>query len=231
MRASVPPANAARRSVARLMCAAVAACALVGCNDVVSLAPAVPDAKAIEAPALVGSWAMPDSASGARSQADSSRLIVRRLDGAVPDYLIEYWNFHNADSGEVTPTWYVGHVGRVGGLLLLEVRPAMKNDSILSEADDAYSPLLEATHMVFRLEVDSAAFRAWVFNPDSVQEVVGDGRCPGSYYVDEHSSHHMVLTGSSAEVRRIWACAGALPGFFGDSAVLQRRGPVPGGSR
>ncbi len=230
MRACVPPANAARRStLAAVLRTGVAAFALVGCSDVVSLAPAVTDQDAIEMPALVGRWRVVDTLTGSMDISDSSRVEVRRLDGAVPKYLFEYWDFRAADSGGVAQPprvrMFDARVARIGGSLLLEVRPSKDADTLLAAVDRMYDPALEATYQTFRIAVDSTTFLVRLFEADSVHAAVRSRRCPGPFFVNADSKHHMVLTGSSAQVRAIWTCVSRVPGIMSTDSIVLRRAP------
>lgn len=230
MRACVPPTNPARHPTLRgVLCAGIAAFALVGCSDVVSLAPAVTNEEAIELPALVGRWRVVDTLTGGMDQSDTSRVEVQRREGPTPNYLIEYWNFSAPDSGQVAepvrPRMFNARVGRVGGSLLLELRPSKEADTLLAAVDRTYDPALQATYQTFRIEVDSTTFRVLLFEADSVQEAVRDGRCPGPFFVDPDSSNHMVLTGSSEQVLAIWACVSTLPGIMRTDSIVLRRAP------
>lgn len=234
MRAYVSPTNAACRATLRtLLFAGVAPFALVGCSDVVSLAPAITDQDAYEVPDFVGEWRAVDtltvdSSGNVEVEDGLRRMRIHRLDGPVPNYVIDTWGVEKRDSTKIAvpygPRSYDARVGRIGPFSVMEIRPAMEVDSLLIAADHAYDPALQATYEMLAIEVDSSTLKLWLFEADSVHEAVTDGRCPGPYYVDPHRQH-MVLTGSSEQVRAIWTCVSALPGVLNPDTAILRRAP------
>ena len=230
MRAYVSPTNAARRATLRtVLFAGVAAFALVGCNDVVSLAPAITDQDAYEVPDFVGEWRVRDTLTvdldrESTTETGLRRLRVRRLDGPIPNYLVEAWAAGHQDSGKTAvfqgPYSYDARVGRLGRSFVLELRPAMEVDSLLIAAHDAYNPGLDATYQVLGMSVDGSMLHLWMVRGDSVQKAVTSGRCPGPYFVDPIHSSHMILTGSSEQVRAIWECVSALPGVVSSDSIV-----------
>lgn len=197
----------------------VVAVALAACFRVVrSIAPAIDDAAALDVPGFVGVW----------NTADGARWEVTRDTGAVPSYHIAVGPVLRAETiarrARDDRAYLEARIGRVGPVLVLEMRPDLDRDTVLARLSDRYSYQLERLYMVERLELHGDRFITIWVEQDSVESAVRDGRCATPFFPD--TARGMILSGTSAQVRAALGCTLALPGFTSDSTVFQRE-PIP----
>ena len=116
------------RGPARCGLVVLAAALGAACGDVRSIEPAVRDADAVEQPALVGRWVIPDT----------SQIDIARLPGQEPRYVLQTRSLEaqrdTADFGTDADsvTWFDARVGRVGGRLVLELKASERSDPTLA---------------------------------------------------------------------------------------------------
>jgi len=176
---------------------------LTGC--VVSIQPTIPQSHSVFQPGLLGTWVSADGTHTA--------LVTR---GGETGYQIRY-----TDEDGKSGTFH-GRTGNVGNHLLLEVSPAASDIG----ASDAYNGLLLPGRLVFVLTLDGAEARTASLKVDALRSHLEhrDTWTPHLAWVDHlgDGEPHILLTGTTAELRTWFAWYLDQPGVLDEASVWRK---------
>ena len=166
---------------------------------VVSLQPAYdPDAIAFE-PALVGTWT---------SDEDEVTVVIER--GEWHSYHVDL-----EDGGKLTRL--TGRLTRVGALLLIDLAPLDGTD---------IPPMQIPVHGLYKVEAAGDTLTFASLDYDHFYAMAKTGEKEAGLVLDARKN--VVLTASTADLRRWLLAHAGDPGLFAEPVVLKRKPPAPG---
>ena len=187
MRHGIPAATALAATVA-----------LAACGEVRSVEPALGAEDAIAMPALVGRWA-----------ADTTGYLeVQPVEGNARLYRVHTFAVVPPDSGDgdaradTTDRWEDAFVGRIGGRLVLELRPS-RDDAVAQRAESRFGNGLLVTHQLMTFDLAGDSLRLAWLRADSAKARLRRGACAARVAGD---TSWVLLTGTTPQVRRAYAC-------------------------
>lgn len=173
--------------------------ALAACGEVRSVEPALRAEDAVAMPALVGRWT-----------ADTSGYMdVRAVEGNPLLYRVHSFAVVRGDGGrdgpasaDTTDRWEDAFVGRIGGRLVIELRPS-RTDPLRERAESQFGNGLLVTHELLALDLAGDSLRLSWLRGDTVKARLARGACVTRVASD---TGWVLLTGTTAQVRKAYAC-------------------------
>jgi len=186
---------------------AVAVCMLTSCGFS-SVSPFVSSTDVASDPRLVGTWS--------NSEEKESAVIVRDGDG---------YNIRYADSDGKVGRFH-GVLGRLGSRQVLDVLPVFPDD-LPGEKSDLYLSLLVPTHGILILELGDRQLTIRGLDAQEIDKLlkerpalVAHNLVPSHF---EPKSNDVVLTASTADVRKFLSEIIDRPGVLGDPESWRRK--------
>ncbi len=173
--------------------------ALVLSSCVLAVQPVIPDGDGVFEPALLGTWAV---------TGDPDTAVVTRA--GETDYLITY------NDGRGRTAQFSGRLGWLGDRRVLEVRPLLPD---LGREDPTRTFVLR-TRLLFFVTIHRGEVRTVQLRTDSLRALLGRGTpwTPHLAQVDHDGDgdDHLLLTGTTTELRTFLASYLKQPGVLGD---------------
>jgi len=169
----------------------------VACVDR-SLNPWFPEADAVSESWLLGKWI-------AHDEDETSTMTFTRGEGKA--YRIEYL-VERRGSGETEHASYEGRLARVDGVYYLDYQPAP-----LADRRDAI--WMVRTHGLARLDYADDKLRVRALDAERLEKAAKEGKLTEvKFSWMENGSNEILLTSSTAELRRFLSAHGREEGFF-----------------